>query len=259
MTYSAIIAVHPDVEAEFVDENAMREMPLPLQKAVKGRTKGQLKKLAKGGVDWTPYIVWGSAGGLAAAEERWTDQIEIMATFARDGMPAGEAMIDVKTVGAVPDPVTVPAIDIVPATRTKKRWVKTPVTIETIDHEDNPVTIEAIKREKLDVEYVLGEKKDIQGNVIEEGKKDVLLSGVTVATVNHSDLNPDGTYTYQGEAPITITPTRMGTRLRPQHTELIGLLPDVVTHDENGNETSRAPAVDLTGLPIIFGHGVRQL
>ena len=61
-------------------------------------------------------------------------------------------------------------------------------------------------------------------------------------------------YTYDDEGEITGTE---GTALFPTHPLLMAFMPDVVTHDEEGNETSREAATVLTDVNLISGQAPR--
>jgi len=87
--YSAIVAVHPDVESEFVDENALNEMPVEMRQAVEGRNKAGLTGLAVHSITYPCYLVWGSIEGLGAAQLRWGDNLIVMDTWTKNGTRAG--------------------------------------------------------------------------------------------------------------------------------------------------------------------------
>lgn len=88
MMYSAIVAVHPGVEIEFVDQNAMEEMPLDLQETVRGR-QAQARKLTNAGAEYSTYLVWGTVEALAAAEARWGANLLVLDTWDSEGLRVG--------------------------------------------------------------------------------------------------------------------------------------------------------------------------
>ena len=83
MIYSAIVAIHPDVEQEFTDENAMAEMSLDLQQAVRGRNRAGLRGYVQGATTFATYLVWGTAEALEEAQLRWGSNMIIGDTWTK--------------------------------------------------------------------------------------------------------------------------------------------------------------------------------
>lgn len=87
--FSAVIAVNPAIESEFVDENAMAEMPIGLQQTIKGRHRANLRGLVQGQVTFNTYIVWGTKYDLDVAINRWGADLIIMGAWNPDGTRSG--------------------------------------------------------------------------------------------------------------------------------------------------------------------------
>lgn len=89
MKLRAIVAVHPDVEAEINDGATLDAMPLNLQTAVRGRSRAALRGLVQGAVTWPVYQVRGTKEALIAAETRWAENIITMGSWNPDGTRVG--------------------------------------------------------------------------------------------------------------------------------------------------------------------------
>lgn len=93
----AIIAVAPSVAAEFVDENAMSEMPLGLQKIIDNQINSHahsnaynnLRGLAVGQDIWPMYLVRGHIDDFIAANDRWGANLVTMISCEKNGLRVG--------------------------------------------------------------------------------------------------------------------------------------------------------------------------
>ena len=244
MTVNAIVAVHPDVDVQFDDAELMGTFPAKTQEVIakaKANVQG-FKGLTVDTVEYNVYNVYGNTDDLDYTVAQFSPgSILPLGSWHLNGNRYGTYITKTISAGIAPSSINIPATNISESTYTIKRWVYEEVQV---DDGQGGQTTELIKVLKTITKT-------------KSGYVDVIHNDRLVATVKITDLNPDGSYDFQELESIIVEELLEGTPSIQLHPQLIDIMPDDITYDENGNEISRATSASLKQVVLKAGQKPR--